>query len=385
MIQEVGPWPETAARNGGVSVLDLGEVTLMPGLVNAHCHLDYTGMAGLIPPPASFPDWIKAILPLKANWSYSEYAESWVKGARQLLDSGCTTVGDIEAVPELLPDAWNATPMRVLSFLEMTGVRSGHEPGRILREALSHERRLPVSHLHRTGLAPHALYSTPPALLELIGAAMREHRFSAAIHLAESQAEWDMYKNRSGPLYDWLKSQRPMDDCGGRSPVQQAFRLGLLQPQLLAIHCNCLAPGDADLLAHAGCRVVHCPGSHEYFNHPPFLFQELAAAGVEVALGTDSLASARLEKGRPPTLDLWEEMRTFARKNPGVRPETIIRMGTIHGAAALGVQAGAIEPGLSADLIAVDYAGPDPMGGLLFSQARIAARYIRGGLAGNAA
>ena len=120
VIQDVGTWPDLARRWAGEPAEDLGEVALMPGLVNAHCHLDYTGMAGMIAAPASslnFPDWIKAMLALKAHWSYTEYAASWIKGAKQLLDSGCTTVFDIEAVPELLPEAWESTPLRLVSSL----------------------------------------------------------------------------------------------------------------------------------------------------------------------------------------------------------------------------------------------------------------------------
>src|SRR5204863_3125592 len=142
--------------------------------------------AGMIPPPASsaaFPDWIKSILSLKAHWSYTEFAASWVKGAKQLLDSGCTTVFDIEAVTELLPEAWDSTPLRVVSFLEMTGVRSGHQPEQIVRDTTQQMRRIGQTADCRTALSPHALYSTPPALLRLVAEKMRAENIPAAIHL----------------------------------------------------------------------------------------------------------------------------------------------------------------------------------------------------------
>src|SRR5947207_1638182 len=81
---------------------DLGDTLVLPGLINAHCHLDYTAMAGQLTPPRQFPDWIKELLALKAQWTYSDYAQSWVKGARMLLRNGVTTVADIEAVPASL-------------------------------------------------------------------------------------------------------------------------------------------------------------------------------------------------------------------------------------------------------------------------------------------
>ena len=105
LIDQVGTASEVCSTNAG-EICDLGEMILMPGLINAHCHLDYTEMAGKIPRPASFPDWIKALLALKSHWTYTDYARSWLTGSRMLLNSGVTTVADIEAVPELLPDVW---------------------------------------------------------------------------------------------------------------------------------------------------------------------------------------------------------------------------------------------------------------------------------------
>ena len=326
LIEEVGAWDDLARKWPSADAEDLGEVVLMPGLVNAHCHLDYTGMAGMMSPPASslvFPDWIKSILSLKAHWSYTEFAASWLKGAKQLLDSGCTTVLDIEAAPELLPEAWNSTPLRVSSFLELTGVRSGHAPERIIQDGIAQMARIGRTDRCGTALSPHALYSTPPALLRLL-----PENLPFAMHVAESEAEWEMYQNARGPLYDWLKTQRPMDDCGGRAPVQRANELGLLKPNLFAIHCNYLAPGDAELLAKNGVSVVHCPRSHAYFKHAPFPYEELRGAGVNILLGTDSLASVRAEKNRPVTLDLWDEMRVFAAANPTMPPDQIVAMAT---------------------------------------------------------
>jgi len=368
-IQDLGTFAEVARRWPRAEVEDLGEVVLMPGLVNAHCHLDYTGMAGMIAPTANFADWIKAMLAVKAQWSYSEYADSWVKGARQLLASGCTTAADIEAVPELLPDAWNATELRVQSFLEMTGVRSGDKPESIFKQTLALLNQLDP----RASLSPHALYSTPPALMRRVADWMRESKRPVAIHLAESEAEWNMYQNHSGPLFDWLKGQRPMEDCGGRSPIQQAHQLGLLQPNLLAIHCNYLAAGDAELLAQNGCTVVHCPRSHQYFGHAPFPFEQLAKAGVNIALGTDSLATVVQKSNQPATLDFWQDIRLFASVHSDVPHERLLGM-CFSGDTALGLRIGAIEVGFEADLIAVEAASPEEV----IANGKVVRRFIAG-------
>ena len=106
-------------------MVDLGDVILLPGLVNAHCHLDYTDMAGLLPPPKTFTDWLHLMISAKAQWRYAEYARSWLNGARMLLQTGTTTVADIEVVPDLLPEVWDATPLRVFSFLKLPAFAPG--------------------------------------------------------------------------------------------------------------------------------------------------------------------------------------------------------------------------------------------------------------------
>src|SRR5437016_4911138 len=159
-IAAVGRWRELANGLRG-KTLDLGDAVLLPGLVNAHCHLDYTNMAGQLLPPKIFTDWLKLITSTKAGWSYSDYAQSWRHGAQMLVRTGTTTVADIEAVPELLPEVWLATPLRVFSFLELTGVKSRREPEVILGAAVRKIESLPVSR-GGVGVSPHAPYSTMP-------------------------------------------------------------------------------------------------------------------------------------------------------------------------------------------------------------------------------
>jgi cytosine/adenosine deaminase-related metal-dependent hydrolase len=355
-VAAVGSWRELAPR-AREPALDLGPVILLPGLVNAHCHLDYTDMTGL-PPQKQFPDWIKGLLALKAAASYSDYAEAWIRGAKMLARTGTTTVADVEAVPELLPEVWSSTPLRVFSFLEMTGVKTRRKPEEILREAAAKIKSL-SSARGAAGLSPHALYSTTPELLRQTAVLARRRRWRVTMHLAESLAEHEMYAGQRGSMFDWLKRQRDMADCQGRSPVQQVRRYGLLDGNFLAVHANYLDDADIAALAQSGSSVVHCPQSHAYFGHAPFPFQKLRDAGVNVCLGTDSLASVFVTRRAKPELNMFAEMRAFAAAHPGVSPETIVRMATQHGARALGweKQAGGLfEHGL-ADMIAIPFQG----------------------------
>jgi aminodeoxyfutalosine deaminase len=358
-IEWLGPWRDCAPEYTKEAA-DLGEVVLMPGLINAHCHLDYTNMAGQIPPPKLFPDWVKTILSFKAHWSFSEFAESWLNGARMLIDSGTTLVVDIESVPELPAETWNATPLRILSYYEITGVKSRRVPEDILAEALEWLEKLPELPGKEGALSPHALYSTTPELIRKAVKLARERGLPVSTHLAESESEFQMFTDASGPFHDWLKGQRNMTDCGHGSPVQLANEYGLLNEKFLAVHVNYLAAGDEELLGQARATVVHCPRSHDYFEHARFPFEELRKAGVRICLGTDSLASSRKTRGVNPKLDLWDEMRLFAKNYPTVSPRELFEMVTVQPAAALGksTEAGALKIKALADCVALTYSGP---------------------------
>ncbi len=353
-IRAVGRWPDLKSRASG-KIFDLGEVILLPGLVNAHCHLDYTGMAGMLPPPRTFTDWIHLMISAKAQWGYPDYSRSWLTGARQLLQTGTTTVGDIETVPDLLPDMWNATPLRVISFIEMTGVRARREPEAILQEALEKIRTLRHPRC-RASLSPHAPYSTTPGLLRLSAEIARARGWRLCTHVAESEQEFEMFRHARGRMFDWLKrNSRDMSDCGFSSPVRNLARHRVLGKNLLAIHVNALAHGDAALLGRHRVNVVHCPRSHDYFRHPPFQRRRLANAGVNLCLGTDSLATVRKTRKQNPELDLFEEMRALADGDAGLSPSEILQMATVNGARALGLagQIGELSENALADLIAI--------------------------------
>ena len=363
-LQTVGRWgdPAHAGPMAGEEVIDLGESILLPGLIHAHCHLDYTDMAGQIPPQKTFPDWIKAILALKAAWGYSDFARSWANGAKMLLHSGVTTVLDVEAVPELLPDVWSVTPMRVISFREIISLRKTQESDFQLAQAAAQWAGLHEgsgrSGGRRYGLSPHAPYTTHADVLRWAARNAQTRNWLLTTHVAESQDEFDMFRHASGAMYDWLKAQRDMSDCGRLSPVQHLEECGYLSDRLIAVHANYLEKGDADLLASRGVHLVHCPRSHAYFRHAPFSYDVFSRAGVNVCLGTDSLASVKRTR-EPLELNLFAEMRAFASAHPDVSPETILQMVTLNPARALGQTAGLgqLSHNALADMIAIEHTG----------------------------
>ncbi len=370
-IEAVGPWVELRREAGATR--DLGEVALFPGLVNAHCHLDYTDLAGEIPPRRGFTDWIMGMKAAKDARTLAEIRAAWRAGAEQLSRRGVTTVADAEAFPELLPDLWAETPLRVRSFLELIRIRADLDAEEPARRAVDRIRAWPEGR-RRAGLSPHAPYSTTPALLSCCARLAEERELPLMIHAAESREEFEMFTAARGPLFEWLRANgRDMSDCDGRSPVAHLARTGVLGPRTLVVHANYLAPGDAEQLARSGATVVHCPRSHAYFGHAPFPLAELRRTGTPVCLGTDSLATVEARRGVRPELDLRAEMAEFARRFPDVPPAEILRMATLNGARALGRagRAGELTAGAEADLVLVPSSGgPDA----------VRERWVRGAL-----
>ncbi len=338
---ELPPWAAGVISDRNSPALSLIFATTCSCRVwsTRHCHLDYTEHGRSVSAAKSFCDWIKRITTEKWLWSSSDFAKSWLDGAQMLLRTGTTTVADIEALPELLPEVWDDTPLRVISFLEMTGVRSRREPDAILADAIRKIESLPKGRC-TAGLSPHAPYSTTPALMNRSAIAARRRKWRVVTHVAESATEFEMFIHGRGEMFDWLRrSGRDMSDCGGISPVKHLAAARLLGSNLLAVHVNYLAPGDAEALARKGVSVVHCPRSHDYFSHRAFPVQTLTKAGVNICLGTDSLATVRKNHRQNVELNMFDEMRAFAVAHPRIAPEQIMRMATVHGAHALGLGA----------------------------------------------
>jgi cytosine/adenosine deaminase-related metal-dependent hydrolase len=374
-IEAVGRFADL--RDSDHNITDLGDCILLPGLINAHCHLDYTDMAGKLLPARNFSDWIKAIVALKAEWSYTEFADSWLKGAQMLLRSGTTTVVDIETVPELLPDVTTSTPLRVLSCLELLSVRNRLSARQMVDAAVEKLQSLPAA---SAGLSPHAPYSTSPELLSAAANAARERGWLLTAHIAESADEFEMFVHVRGAMFDWLKSQRDMSDCGGISPIAHLARRGVLSPNFLAVHVNYLAAGDVELLARSGASVAHCPRSHAYFQHRDFPFEELNRAGINICLGTDSMATMGKSSDEPLSLNLISEMRSLANTFPALTPKQILEMATVNAAKALGRAAdlGRIAAGAYADLIALPRNSNDPFTTILAHRGDVAASMVHG-------
>lgn len=356
-IIDVGKFPEVSARHPGKNIVDLGEQAVLPGLINAHCHLDYTCLRGKIPPRKSFTDWIRAINAEKADLSHEHYVASINEGFAEAKRFGTTTIANLTAFPELISQI--QAPVRTWWFAELIDVRSPERANEIVD--------LAIESLGRTrppgapwGLAPHALFTASRDLYWRCQEVARREKILLTTHLAESREEMEMFRHRSGPLYEFMQTiGRPMDDCGKETPLKKFVgRLGdaSLPAQWIVAHLNELTEGDFKLLKELTSKfhIVHSPRSHYYFGHSRFPFERLRALGFNICLGTDSLASNE-------SLSLFAEMRAFQRSDPGTSPDKLFEMITINAALALHQEKslGRVRAGFRADLIAVPCSGTD--------------------------
>jgi cytosine/adenosine deaminase-related metal-dependent hydrolase len=366
-IVAVGTAPEICAAHTG-ETRDLGEVVLSPGLINAHCHLDYTRLRGETEWRGSFIEWLLQLVALKSVHSDKDYLTGIEWGSDQLAQSGTTTVISVASFPQLIDQARPPHVLRIWWCLELIDFKRSEPAKQIFEEARG------IINAHADvfggfGLSPHAPYTASADLYRLAASETRTRNIPFTTHVAESQEEDDMIRRGTGHMYDYfLRAGRDMKDCKRVSPVQMLQEYGALGRNCLAVHANCLTPLDVGLLKQTGTHVVHCPKSHRFFNRSMPLFSSFSKHGINVCLGTDSLASN-------DSLDMLLEMQTLAHMFPDLSAEHILQMATTCAAKALNHEGklGVIAPGAWADLIAVPSEGPagDPYEAVVYAKAPV--------------
>ncbi len=336
-----------------IRMLDLGNIVLLPGLINAHCHLDYSGLKGRVSPRGGFAPWVLAMGAWSRSLTTADYMRAILEGARESLAWGTTTVCDVSTSYESL-GLLATTGLRARVYFELLDLvhRSPADYWKQVQERINLVFRThPPAERIRWGLAPHSPYSVSRELLDRLARHMDKHvSVPVTMHLAESRDEARAFRAGKGPLMERLRGLRPSFDLPHpTTPVQYLNQVGWLPKLDLAVHCNTVTDKDARLLAKNRVAVVHCPGSHAFFKHPPFPYARLRRAGVTVCLGTDSLASNR-------SLSMFREMQVFHRAHPNVPAREILEMATVKAAQAIGdgKRLGAVSPGFLADLIGVE-------------------------------
>lgn len=378
-IVGVGGEDEIVASFPGATVHPLGQVVLMPGLVNAHTHLELSACRCPEKFVGTFTDWILA-LPRRGAMDEAELeasvSEATQIGVRQCLQFGVTCVGDISQYPRFSRAVLSNSGLRAVSYAEVLGVG----PRRPRFEQLLANAAADLSGMDeisklRGGVSPHAPYSVDRAgyiqCLELA----RRLQLPLATHLSEWPEEKEFLVSHAGMFREALTLFGSWDEgieTYRGSPVRFASAIGLLDYPALLAHVNYCDEEEMQLLAAGRASVVYCPRTHRFFGHPPHRWRQMLAMGINVAVGTDSCASS-------PDLNLVDEIRLMHEIAPEFPTEGLWRLITANAAAALGrADVGQIAKGKLADLIAFEVDSGDPLLELLQTQRDPAAIWIAG-------
>jgi cytosine/adenosine deaminase-related metal-dependent hydrolase len=331
---------------------DLGDVALLPGLVNAHTHLELSWMAGLVPAAASMDEWIRTLLRVRrAGPSGGDGAalEAMMRAAATMRDTGAVLVGDISNTLSSL-SALSSAGLGGIVFHELLGFNAV-DPAGMVRDAQMKIRGLQAAAGPdlRLALVAHAPYSVSPALFTEIAKAAGDVPLS--VHLAESTEEIDFLRAGTGPLRALLETmglwtgEWPIPRCG---PIEYLSRVGYLKQGLLVVHGVHLTDPELERLRRAGALVVTCPRSNMWVGAGPPRLAHLYASGVPVAVGTDSLASVG-------SLNLFDELAEMRRVAPEVSASALLDSATRQGAIALGFgrEFGTLAKGKRAAIVGV--------------------------------
>ena len=369
----------TYRRRGlpGAALVDLGNVCMTPGLVNAHCHLELSWLAGKTRSGGGFAQWLRSLiaslrepLPDASDASgvpdgldTSDTAEEPIgngiirdagrKALWDMLDNGMVHVGDVGSRnTRMICEAAGAAraerglPYPVTHFLEAFGFGPPENAGAV-PEFVDADGYTPLCAaavpdygLEHCAVAGHALYSTGPEAMRAAQqwCARRNKPFS--MHLAESEEEEEALYGGTGPLHDIFRTGvLPREwKAPGMGSVSYADSLGLLTPGTLAVHCVQCSETDIALLAGRRTAVCLCPRSNTYIGVGAAPALKMAEAGVLLCVGTDGLSSNH-------DLDLRMEVIALCDKH-GFSPFAALRTATVNGAAVFGLHAqGTLEPG----------------------------------------
>lgn len=317
----------------------------IPGLRNAHVHLDLSHVSGVRRATHGFAAWVGDLLRRRGPADPSALQRAASAGAAECLATGTTSVADIDssgaaAAAVAASGLKGAACREVLGGVTVPELESwldafdGFAPGGALRP----------------GLSPHAPYSTTPEQYRASRRLADLGRRPWTTHLAETLAEHEFVTRGTGELREMLDrfgAPMPFSTPPGVSPVRYVAELGALREGALLAHVNHPMPGDEALLAESGALVVYCPRSHNFFGHPPHPVQSLRRSGVPVALGTDSRASNA-------SLSMFREMAFLRAARPDLSPATLFTMATEVAAPWLDGGSGRLEPGEPADLVVVE-------------------------------
>ena len=374
-IIAVGPRTEIVSSFPDSRIEDFGEAAILPGFVNAHSHLELTVMRGFLEREENdFFAWLRKLTVARLAMTAEDLLVSATCGAIEAARAGVTCLGDASSAARQGIKALQVVGLRGIVYQESFGPdpRLADENVAILREQIS-ELRLLEDALVRVGVSPHAPYTVSGPQLELISRLALDEQIPVMMHAAESQSEELFMRKGEGAFAEGLKARGIEWQAPGVSTIQYLKKHGVLETRPLFAHCINVDESDLELIKQSRAGIAHCPKSNAKLGHGRAPFAEFVARGLNVGLGSDSVASNN-------TCDMLEEARfatlvaRLGRAAP-VSAEQALFAATLGGARALGRdnQIGALAPGLQADITVVSLSSThqqpvrDPAAAMVFS------------------
>ena len=362
VITYVGP--RSAAPPGDDN--DLGDAILMPGLINTHTHLELTAMRGFLE-NCRFTEWIDKLRQSRNEVMSDEMLlDSARLGLMEGLVAGITTYADT-CSSGVAMRAMNELGVRGIMYQEVFGPDPSHADAamRELEDRIE-ELQLEQTDLVHLGVSPHAPYTVSDRLYRAAAEFANSRRLPLAMHIAESQAEYDIVANARGEFAERWERRGIAVVRRARSPIELLERQGALDRAPLLIHCVRVDEDDIKIMTRRNCSVAHCPASNAKFGHGIAPLLRLLSAGIRVGIGSDSVASNN-------RMDILDEARlavlvhrAATQRHDAFGAHQALELATIGGARALGVDSrvGSLEPGKDADLAAfrTDIARTTPLG-----------------------
>ena len=377
-ILGIGSRHEIISRFPDFRIEDFGQAAILPGLVNAHSHLELTVMRGFLEREESnFFAWLRKLTVARMAMTPEDLRVSATCGAIEAARAGITCVADASSAATEAMKALREVGLRGIVYQESFGPdpKLAAENVAKLREQISSMREQ-ENDLVRAGVSPHAPYTVSAPQLKLISRLAMSEKLPLMMHAAESQAEKSFMLEGSGSFAEGLRARGIEWQAPGVSTIQYLARHGILETKPLLAHCINVDHVDLDLIKQSGAGIAHCPKSNAKLGHGRAPFAEFVAHDINVGLGSDSVASNNI-------CDLLEEARfatLFSRlpstlDTPAITAEQALFAATLGGARALGLenQIGALAEGMQADIAVVSLNGMhqlpvnDPVDALIFS------------------
>jgi cytosine/adenosine deaminase-related metal-dependent hydrolase len=359
--------------------MDLGAAIILPGLVNAHAHLEFSDLTRPLSYQGdNFAAWIAQVTRHRSERARADAnaaPRAIARGLAESIASGVTSIGDIATEGWCLTEAV-PLPVDMVAFWEVIALAADRFD--LMLANVDRHANAPGGRWF-PGVSPHAPYTVHPGLFARLVALAAQRGLPVAFHLAESREELQLLHSGTGPLVEYLDARGfwIADAIPAATRPLDYLRVLSQAPRSLVIHGNYLDEAEIDFVSRHAQRmsVVYCPRTHHYFGHPTHPLARLLAAGANVALGTDSRASN-------PDLSLLAEMRFVAQAFPQIRPEQVLALATLGGARALGLahSVGTLQAGKLANLavVALTKGTSDPYDALLASDAPVRGVMYRG-------